>query len=73
MFMIIKPADGNDAQSGNGTMTAFDVGSNDRVDALYAKAISLGAPTKASGSPWGIILWRLLRDLDGNKHAFFNS
>lgn len=74
MFMIIKPADGNDAQPGNGTMTAFDVGSNDRVDALYAKAISLGATDEGEPGPRaGTFYGGYFRDLDGNKHVFFNT
>ena len=37
MFMIIKPADGNEAKPGNGNMVALHAGSNDKVDALYAQ------------------------------------
>ena len=74
MFMIIKPADGNDANPGNGTMVALNAGSNDKVDALYAKAMSLGATDEGEPGPRaGTFYGGYFRDLDGNKYVFFNT
>ena len=74
MFMIIKPADGNEARPGNGNMVALHAGSNDKVDALYAKAISLGATDEGEpGRRAGTFYGGYFRDLDGNKYVFFNT
>ena len=74
MFMIIKPADGNEAKPGNGNMVALHAGSNDKVDALYAKAISLGATDEGKPGPRaGTFYGGYFRDLDGNKYVFFNE
>ena len=43
---ISKPFDGSDATVGNGVMVALAVKTPEQVDALYAKAIELGAQTK---------------------------
>ncbi len=73
MFMIIKPADGNDAKAGNGSMVAFHAGSNDNVNALYAKAIELGGTDEGEPGPRaGTFYGGYFRDLDGNKFVFFN-
>ncbi len=73
MFMIIKPADGNDAKAGNGNMVAFHAGSNDNVNALYAKAIELGGTDEGEPGPRaGTFYGGYFRDLDGNKFVFFN-
>ncbi len=71
---ITKPFDGNDACVGNGTMIALMVDSNEKVDAMYEKAISLGATDE--GKPgargdWGFYAG-YFRDLDGNKLNFFH-
>ena len=74
MLMIIKPADGNEAKPGNGNMVALHAGSNDKVDALYAKAISLGATDEGKPGPRaGTFYGGYFRDLDGNKYVFFNE
>ncbi len=74
MLMIIKPADGNDAKPGNGNMVALHAGSSDKVDALYAKAISLGATDEGEPGPRGGTFYGgYFRDLDGNKYVFFNE
>ena len=44
---VIKPHDGKPATVGNGVMVALVVDSNDKVDAVYRKAIELGATTRA--------------------------
>ena len=43
MLGVIKPNDGNAATVGNGVMVAIGVEKSGQVDALHAKAMSLGA------------------------------
>ena len=43
MFAVFKPYDGEKATIGNGSMTGFLMNSEEEVDAIHAKAISLGA------------------------------
>lgn len=70
MFSVIKPYDGDVASVGNGVMIAFDVGAPDRVEAVYKKALSLGAADEGHphdrGSSMGFY-GGYFRDLDGNK------
>ena len=70
---ILKPFDGNPATIGNGVMVAFAVGSPAAVDAIYAKALSLGATDEGSPGPRGDHFYAgYFRDLDGNKlNAFY--
>lgn len=73
MLSVMKPFDGQPATAGNGTMVSFAAGSNAKVDALYAKAISLGAKDEgAPGNRGGTFYLGYCRDLDGNKLAFFH-
>ena len=73
MLMIIKPADENPAVAGNGNMVALHAGSNDKVDELYAKAMSLGATDEGKpGLRQGTFYGGYFRDPDGNKLVFFN-
>jgi catechol 2,3-dioxygenase-like lactoylglutathione lyase family enzyme len=70
---VIKPYDGKAATAGNGTMVALEVDSQAKVDAVYAKAMSLGA--KDEGPPglrWGTFYAAYFRDLDGNKLNVFH-
>jgi len=69
---ITKAFDGNPATVGNGVMVAFAVESPAQVDALYAKAISLGAGDEGAAGPRGDSFYAgYFRDLDGNKLNFF--
>lgn len=71
-FSITKPFDGNPATVGNGVMIALAVDSKDKVDALYAKAIELGATDEgAPGARSDNFYAGYFRDLDGNKLNFF--
>lgn len=73
MLAAIKPADGNPATSGNGTMVALHCDSQAKVDELHAKALSLGAQDEgAPGIRQGTFYGGYFRDLDGNKFVFFN-
>ncbi len=70
MFSVIKPFDGDRATVGNGVMVAFSVGTPSAVEAVYAKAIALGASDEGHphdrGSTMGFY-GGYFRDLDGNK------
>jgi len=69
---ITKAFDGKPATVGNGVMVAFALESPAQVDALYAKAISLGASDEGAAGPRGDSFYAgYFRDLDGNKLNFF--
>ena len=70
---IIKPADGNAASVGNGVMVAIPVDSNEKVDALYAKALELGGADEGAPGLRGDNFYAgYFRDLDGNKLNAFH-
>ena len=66
---VCIPYDGNPATAGNGTMVALVVDSNEKVDAVYRKAISLGAKDEGAPGPRGMpgFYAGYFRDPDGNK------
>ena len=65
---IIKPYDGNPASVGNGVMVALALSEPAKVDALHAKALSLGAQDEgAPGFRFGNFYAGYFRDPDGNK------
>ena len=69
---ICTPADGNAAASGNGVMVALMAENPAQVDALYAKALELGATDEGPAGPRGDSFYAgYFRDLDGNKLNFF--
>ena len=70
---ITKPYDGKVATVGNGVRVALHVQSKDAVDALYKKALELGAQDEgAPGERLEGFYAAYFRDLDGNKlNAFF--
>ena len=72
---VCKPHDGNPATVGNGVMVAIPVDSAEKVDALYAKAMELGATDEGPPGPRGDTFYAgYFRDLDGNKlNAFYFS
>ena len=73
MLAICIPYDEQDQHPGNGTMIAIPGGGREGVDALYAKAIELGATDE--GKPGdripNIFYGAYVRDLDGNKLCFY--
>lgn len=70
---ITKPYDGNAATVGNGVMIAIPVESTDKVDALHAKAMALGATDEGAPGPRMDGFYAgYFRDLDGNKLNFFH-
>ena len=52
-FSITKPFDGQAATVGNGVMIALQVDSKEKVDAMYNKAIELGATDEGPAGPRG--------------------
>ena len=72
MFSIAKPYDGNAATKGNGSMIALAVDSAEKVDALYNKAMELGATDEGGpGERMKGFYAGYFRDLDGNKLNFY--
>ena len=72
MLAVCKPYDGKPATVGNGTMFALAAPSKEMVDQVYAKAISLGARTKARpGARSDTFYGAYFRDPDGNKLCVF--
>jgi predicted lactoylglutathione lyase len=73
MLGVCIPYDEKDPQPGNGTMVAINPGSKEAVDKLYARALELGASSE--GEPGqrieDMFYGAYIRDLDGNKVAFF--
>lgn len=71
MFGVLKPHNGNEASVGNGTMLGFALDSRAEVDAMYAKAIELGATDEGApgirGGEGSNSYFAYFRDLEGNK------
>ena len=64
---LIKPADGKAATVGNGVMVALVVDSREKVDALYKKAMELGASDEGPPGPRGEGFYAgYFRDPEGN-------
>ena len=70
---LFKPFDGQPATVGNGVMVALQVDSAAKVDALYKKALELGATDEGASGPRGIpgFYAGYFRDPDGNKLNFY--
>lgn len=69
---VMTPFDGNPATVGNGVMVGLVVKTKDQVNALYAKALSLGGTDEGPAGPRGDGFYAgYFRDLDGNKLCFF--
>ena len=72
MLALCVPYDKNEARPGNGTMIALQAQSNDVVDAVYKKALSLGATDEgAPGQRLPTFYGAYFRDADGNKVCIF--
>jgi predicted lactoylglutathione lyase len=68
------PFDGKPATVGNGVMVALVVDSKAKVDALYKKAIELGAKDEGAAGPRSDNFYAgYFRDMDGNKLCAFFS
>ena len=73
MIAVCEPFDGKAPSCGNGSMVAFSASSKEEVNALHAKAMSLGATSE--GEPGqridDVFYGAYARDPDGNKMAFY--
>lgn len=72
VLALCIPFNKEPAQAGNGTMVSFAPGSKESIDAMYAKAIALGAT--CDGAPGeripNFFYGAYVKDLDGNKVCF---
>ncbi len=69
---LTRPFDGKPATVGNGTMVALAAESPEQVQAMHAKALSLGATDEGAPGPRGEGFYAgYFRDPDGNKLNFF--
>lgn len=73
MLAICTPADDAEQSCGNGQMVAISGGSAEGADALYNKAIELGATDAgAPGQRLPFFYGSYVRDADGNKLCFYH-
>lgn len=73
MLAVCIPYDEEAPTPGNGNMIAITAGGPEGVDALYAKAIALGATDEgAPGQRLPVFYGAYVRDADGNKLCFFD-
>lgn len=69
---VTLPFNKEAASAGNGTMVALAVDSPAKVDAVYNKALELGATDEGPAGPRGDNFYAgYFRDLDGNKLNVF--
>lgn len=72
LFSVLKPYDGEAATAGNGTMVALTAGEEEKVNAMYQKAIELGATDEGEpGMRTDNFYGAYFRDFDGNKICVF--
>ena len=74
-LMVTLPYDENTATVGNGVMVALAAKNREAVDAVYNKAVELGAKDEGPLGPRGAsgFYAGYFRDLDGNKLNVFTS
>ncbi len=71
-FAVTKPYDEKPATVGNGMMVALAVDSNEKVQAVYEKALELGGTDEGPPGLRGDFFYAgYFRDLDGNKLNVF--
>jgi catechol 2,3-dioxygenase-like lactoylglutathione lyase family enzyme len=71
---LIKPHDGKPATVGNGNMVALAASSTEQVDAVYRKAMALGAKDEGpAGRRSDSFYAGFFRDPEGNKLSVFYS
>lgn len=72
MLAVCTPFNKEPASAGNGTMVSFAQSSKDQVDAIYNKALALGA--SCDGAPGeripNVFYGAYVKDPDGNKLCF---
>lgn len=73
MLAICIPFNKEPQHCGNGTMVSISGGSPEGADALYKKAIELGATDEGEpGQRLPFFYGGYVRDLDGNKLCFYH-
>ncbi len=76
MLAITRPADGNPASVGNGTMVALPMTSREQVDRFHVQALELGASDEGAPGVRGPekmgFYGAYFRDPDGNKLCAFH-
>lgn len=73
MLAVCKPADGEAQSCGNGQMVAIPGGSPEGAQALYNKAIELGATDAGEpGQRLPFFYGSYVTDPDGNKLCFYH-
>jgi catechol 2,3-dioxygenase-like lactoylglutathione lyase family enzyme len=73
MLGVCIPYNEEAPQPGNGNMVAFNAGSREKVDELYARAIEMGATDEGpAGERMPTFYGGYFRDPDGNKAVFFH-
>lgn len=73
MLAVCTPSDESEQSCGNGQMVAIPGGSPEGADALYKKAIELGATDAGEpGQRFPFFYGAYVRDPDGNKLCFFH-
>lgn len=73
MLGVCIPYNEEEQHPGNGTMVAIPAGSREKVDELYSKAMALGATDEGEpGERMPVFYGAYVRDLDGNKLAFYH-
>ena len=72
LFGVTRPYNGKTQNCGNGNMIALRCPSQEKVEQLHAKALSLGGSDEgAPGDRGGGFYGAYFRDLDGNKLCVF--
>ena len=72
LFGVTKPFNGETQNCGNGNMIALRCPSQEKVDHVYARALSLGGADEGKpGDRGGGFYGAYFRDLDGNKLCAF--
>lgn len=72
MLAVIKPHNEQAATVGNGVMVALSVPDLDTIKRMHAKALELGGTNEGEPGPRGDNMsFGYVRDLDGNKLAFY--
>ena len=73
-LLLIKPFNGKPASAGNGAMVALAADSKAKVDAVYKKAMALGAKDEGpAGARSPDFYAAFFRDPEGNKLAVYYS
>jgi len=73
MFGVFNPHDGKTQACGNGNMIALTADSQEKVQAVHAKALEQGGTDEgAPGVRFGAFYGAYFRDLDGNKICVYH-